>query len=377
MRILILNHEYTPIGGGGAAASATLARQYVRYGHDVIVVTMGYKDLPSNDHIEGVKVYRIDCGRRRKEMASAFEALFWAIKAARFAIAEHDKKAFDATHCHFVMPSGIAGKYLQKKRNVPYFITLHGSDVPGYNKERFRFLHRIVARWWLEIVCNAKNICVPSNSLMELLKLSYDGEKSTIVPYGFESDFFKPKAKIKRILLCSRLVERKSFHIFLKAISDLELSDWEIDIVGDGPMYPLLVKMAEKSLTKVNMLGWIDNSDPQLAEIYGRAMIFVFPSVWENLPISLMEGMSAGCAVICADVAGNPEVLGDCGLMVKPKDEQGMRNAVIELINDPERCNKLGTYARERVEKQFNLRLIAKKYLKLFGCPDNGCSIYN
>ncbi len=370
-RILALCHEYPPIGGGAGAACAALCEEYSRQGHEVVVFTMGFGDLPDGETINGVRVQRIRSGRKRKEMTSAIEALWWARVCWRQVRQEHQRQPFDATHAHFIMPSGLIGMWLARAGGVPFIITPHGSDVPGHNRERLKLAHVLARPWWRDICRRTNMICCPSENIHGLLCSYVDRVNSMVIPNGLDVSRFRPGKKEKRILLCSRLIEQKGFQYFLEAIQDIELPGWHIDIVGDGPMYDRIAKLANSCRTEVTMHGWVDNRDPKLANLYARSMIFVFPSERENLPVSLMEAMSAGCAIITTEASGNPEVIGKTGLLTEAKDREGLRRATLELTSDFDLCRQMGLSAAERVAERFNLPMIAGRYLQTLAVAES------
>lgn len=365
MRILVLCHEYPPIGGGGAAVCFALSKQYALAGHEVTVISMGFDNLQDSEIIDEYKLFRIKCGRIRKEMASPLEALIWSQKCWNLVKKLNGQSSFHVGHAHFIMPAGIIASRARKVFGLPFIITSHGSDVPGYNRERLKLVHIIVKSWWKKICASADYIVSPSESLFNLIKKSTTEFKGKVIPNGFEPGRFKPLKKKKKILLCSRLVERKGFQYFLEAIRYMEPNGWDVDIVGDGPMYKALASLGSQCKIPVNMHGWLDNNDPKLKKLYGQAMIFVFPTEWENFSIALLEAMSSGCAVITTDVGGNSEALGDTGCFVKAKDISELRQAILWLTQDFEMCKNLGQRAAERATKLFNWETISERYLKI------------
>jgi len=364
-RILMLCHEFPPIGGGAAAVCAALAREYAAAGHATTVVTMGFGELAGSQRIAGSRVLRIPCGRKRKEMASPAEALLWVGRAWPIVQRLHQADPFDFAHAHFILPAGAIAERLKRAADVPFIITAHGSDVPGYNRERLKLAHTLVRPWWRRICRRADRLVSPSASLLNMIRRHARGAAGMVIPNGFSPGRFRPLARERRILLCSRLVERKGFHYFLEAIADLDLKGWSVDVVGDGPMRGRLTLLAQACRAPVRMHGWIDNDSPELAELYGRAMIAVLPSEWENFSIALLEAMSAGCAVITTNISGNPEAIGEAGRLVPPRNIAALRQAVVELAADDALCQELGEAARRRAVGLFAWPSIAARYLEV------------
>jgi glycosyltransferase involved in cell wall biosynthesis len=365
LRILVASHEYPPIGGGAGAVCKALAERYVEQGHEVVVVTMALGKAVGSERDNGVAVHRVACGRRRKEMASPWEGLRWAARSGALVRQLHRQCPFDVVHAHFIMPGGIVAQRLWRSDRVPWIVTAHGSDVPGYNRERLRLAHRVARPWWRRICREAATIVSPSTSLLGLIEEQRTLFRGVVIPNGFATTRLQAGAKQKRILLCSRLVRRKGFHHFLAAIEALDLPGWHVDIVGDGPAYDELSRLARGCRTPVTLHGWIDNHDPRLAALYQAAALFVFPSEWENCSIALLEAMSAGCAVITTDSSGNPEVVGDCATLVPVRDVPALRGAIVALTASPRQRRRLGEAAARRVTTEFDWDVIGRRYLML------------
>lgn len=365
MHILVLSHEYPPVGGGAGASCALLSEQYVAAGHDVTVLTMLHGELPRDETINGVRVLRQPCGRKQWEMASPAEGLLWARRAWNVALDLHRQQPFDITHAHFIMPAGIVARWLQRQTGLPYVITPRGSDVPGYNRERLKLAHVLARPWWKRIVHHAARIISPSTSLLELIQARISTDNTCVIPNGVNTTRFQPGGKERRILLCSRLVERKGFQYFLEGLRYVDLLGWQVDIVGSGPYQPQLEKLAKQCRWPITFHGRIDNRDPRLAALYARASIFVFPSERENCPVAILEAMTAGCAVVTTNVTGNPEVLGTTGRLVPPCDAGALSEVIQALIQDEAQCELLGQQARQRVLENFEPQQIAARNLAI------------
>ena len=170
MRILMLNYEFPPLGGGASPVTYEIAKGYAHLGHKVDVVTMGYKGLSKYQKSDKINIYRIPCIRWKKEISSPFEHLTFILSAAIFFGKHLTKTRYDINHTQFILPTGVISLWLKKRYGLPYIITSHGSDVPGYNPDRFRLLHNFTKPLLVTICNNALILTTPSSYLAGLIK---------------------------------------------------------------------------------------------------------------------------------------------------------------------------------------------------------------
>ncbi len=363
----MLNYEFPPLGGGAGPVSLNIAKELVKNGHEVDVVTMGFRGLPKEESIEGVKVYRVPCFRSGKAICMPHEMLSYVISAYFFCKKLLKKNKYDINHTHFIIPTGIVSLLLWKKFKLPYVVTSHGSDVPGFNPDRFVMMHKVVGPIWRKVIVNSRKIITPSDYLKGLIRKSYDWKNITTIPNGIYPEEFKAGNKENKILLVSRLVPRKGFQHFIEAIKDLDIDkEWDINLVGDGSYKKDLQKLAEKYNKKISFTGWIDNKSERMKELYATSSIYVLPSLRENSSIALLEAMSAKMAIITTNVSGCPETVGDAAITVKPESPEEIKKALVKLINDTKYREKMAKKAYERVNKNFSWPIVAKKYIEVF-----------
>jgi glycosyltransferase involved in cell wall biosynthesis len=311
LQVLVVNHEFPPVGGGASAVTYELASGYAKRGHAVSVVTMRYDGLPEHERKDGVEIYRVRCVRRRKDMCTVPEMLTFVISARRFLSRHLRTRTYDINHTHFVVPSGAIALWAKRTFGLPYILTAHGSDVLWYNP-RFRFVYPLVSRAWMQIVREAKIITSPSSALARLIRALNERLPVITIRNGIDPDrFVGTTAKENRILVVSRLVRAKGVQDVLDALRGLELRGWKVDIVGDGPYRRALEQSAVryKLLDYVTFHGWIDHNSDHMLELYSRARIFVSASHRENMSMSLLEALAARCWIVASNVGGTPEVV--------------------------------------------------------------------
>jgi glycosyltransferase involved in cell wall biosynthesis len=255
---------------------------------------------------------------------------------------------------------------IHRHTGLPYVITPHGSDVPGYNPHRLLVVHKFLNPLWKTITRNANQIISSSTALKSLLVKQSPDMKITLIPYGFDVERFNPHAiKQKRILVVTRMLERKGVQYLLKALKGFTV-DYSVHIVGDGPFLPTVQKLANNVGANVKLWGWLDNRSPELKELYETSSIFVFTSEAENFPVALMESMAAGLAIITTKGTGCAEVVGDTAVLVEPRNPEAIRAALKVLATDANLRRKLGQAARKRSEDDFSWAAVARHYLSLY-----------
>ncbi len=367
LRILVLNYEFPPLGGGASSVSYEMAKGFVKLGHNVDVVTMHYKDLPLFEIIDGINVYRIKCLRRKKEICKTHEMFSFIITAWMFLRKFMKGKRYDVCHCHFIIPTGLLALWVKKKFQLDYVITSHGSDLPGYNPDRFRFQHKFTKPILRTICKNAKQVCSPSLYLASLIKEKIGHNNIKHLPNGIDLENFKldlSKRKKNIILTTGRLLKRKGYHTLIKAVHDVELP-FEVHIAGDGPYRKSLEGMAKRSKTKIIFHGWVEKGSEKILDLYEKASIFVLPSSKENASISLLEGMAAKTVVITTNVSGCPETIGNAGFLINYDDDVRLREILLVLSKDTAIIKEFSNKAYKRLIDNFSWDKIIPDYIKV------------
>jgi len=365
MKILMLNHEFPPVGGGASPISFELSKQLVKMGHSVDVVTMRYRDLPRFETVDGVNIYRTPAIRKRPDICYTHELVTYLPGALIKTIRLAKREKHDIIHCHFIVPGGPLAWITSKLTGIPFLITCHGSDVPGYNPDRFKVMHKALLPSWRFLVRRTQLLTSPSESLKQLILKSCKDTRITVIPNGIYTERFGKGPKEKSILMCSRILPRKGFQYTIEAVKNIEL-DWQVHVVGEGPYLPELKKLAEGSKTPIKFWGWLDNNDPRFYQLFSKSAIFVFPSEAENFPSVLLEALASGMAIITSTAGGCPEVVGKAGLLVEPRDAEGIRKMLTKLIDSDQLRQQLGKQALERARQQFDWENIAQQYLNCY-----------
>jgi glycosyltransferase involved in cell wall biosynthesis len=363
LRILMLNFEYPPLGGGAAPVTRGLARALLGRGHQVDVVAMGYHGLPREENDGGVQVFRVPGLRSRLELSHVHELATYLWSGLRKAKALSSGSAYDVCHCHFIIPTGIIPYILRASGSFPpYVITSHGSDVPGFNPDRFTLLHRMTPPLLRRVLRRSSGVIVPSAALERLIRMQFaaDTPSLTQIPNGVTLDQFTRRPKESRILVATRLFERKGVHHLIAALANIAGHGHTLEVAGDGPERTALAQRARQAGVPARFHGWLPPES--LYPLFERSRIFVLASISDNFPVSLLEAMAARCAIITTRAGGCPEVVGDAGLVVEPGDVEGLRQALNRLIGQPTFAAEMGERAARRAREHFAWPAIASRH---------------
>ncbi|HET9440603.1 MAG TPA: glycosyltransferase family 4 protein [Longimicrobiales bacterium] len=279
----------------------------------------------------------------------------------------------DVVHSHeFVM--AVYGAAAAKRLGVPHVITMHGSQTMT---ERYR--RRAALRWAFRR--SRATIAVSEDTRRHLeSSLGIRAGIVDVIPNGIP-DRPGNRSAIRQdlsvgpdeVLLLSvgSLSPRKAHVLLIEALALLEQRGeklpWRLAIVGDGPERPLLEKkMQEAGLEKrIHLLG----KRTDIPDLQAAADIFVLPSLWEGLPLALLEGMFGGNAIVASNISGIPEAVehGTHGLLTPPGDPVALADAIGTLLRNPDTRIRMAEAARERARNSFTIDVMTSAYERLYG----------
>ena len=375
MNILILNYEFPPMGGGAGKATYNLAAELARLGHQVDVLTSKIKGQPATEKLDGFTVYRVmswrkgihDCGFR-----GAFTyVLFAIIKFLRLT----QKNKYDAIHYFFGLPTGFLSLLPGPHKKIPYFISLRGSDVPGYDKynKSLQKVHQLLIPLTRKIWKDAEQVIALSESLKDTALMTAPSQKIHVIPNGVDPLFLIPrpfqdkKRNGFRMITVARLVERKGIQDVLKALAQLQDSDISLLIVGTGNYESRLKKLCE-DLSLQNVVSFYGCCRPQkLPELLIQHDVFILTSLAESFGTAFIEAMACGLPIIGSNTGGISDFVGEeNGILIHPRDIGQIKQAIITLKKSHHLRIHMQLANRKKIIENYSWENVAKQHIELY-----------
>lgn len=371
MRILVVSHEYPPIGGGGANACFFLSKEFAKAGNDVEIVTVAYGDDKKLEKSCGVTIHRLDSKRKNKEHCSFGEMLDYLMKALSYTKELQRQEPFDICFVFFGIPSGPIGYSLKKRFGLPYVIRFGGGDVPGF-QDRFKVVYKLLGPAVRRIWDYADGLVANSQGLKRLALYFYDKNEFKVICNGIDTDFFCPGKEDRgekncvRILFVSRLIERKGLQYVIPMLKDIQREankEIRLVVVGDGPYRSTLEEIAVQSNVTdlIEFAGQKDKAD--IVKYYQQSDIFILPSKKEGMPNVVLEAMACGLPIVMTPCQGSEELIDGNGIVSAIED---FPSNILRIINSDDMLETMGKRSIEMAENIFSWNRTANEYIKLF-----------
>lgn len=367
MRILLINYEYPPLGGGAGNATHHLARQMTNSGHQVTVMTSRFGDLPHREQIEGFTVIRIPALRKAADRSNPLEMVSFMLSSMAFMLKL--RRQFDYSIAFFGIPGAPAAWVLKMIDRVPYLVSLRGGDVPGFQPYDLKHFHRLTRPLIRYLWKHAAEVVANSRGLALLAQQTAPHRDIKVIPNGVDTDFFTPAPvlPLNRWMFAGRLREQKGLHFLIEAVALLtpdERRDLKITVVGDGPWREKFLALAEqlRVCSHFEFVGWV--SRPDLLAYYQAHGGFILPSLDEGMPNVLLEAMACGLPVIATRIAGNEELVNGNGWLVQAASAQEISDALRAALADLEQLRDMGRTSRT-LAAGYSWQQVTQRYLEL------------
>jgi glycosyltransferase involved in cell wall biosynthesis len=255
---------------------------------------------------------------------------------------------------------------------IPVIVHMHGSNfhqfyesLPGFGQRALRHvLNR--ARYVIVLGDNWRDFLISS--------IGVSPQKIAVIFNGVPRprDIGRPEpegADPIRIVFLGQLGERKGVPELLAAFQSpgLLARHWTATIAGDGAVTETRTAVAKIGLKdRIAIPGWVDRD--AASELLRRADIFVLPSHFEAMPISILEALAHGVPVIATPVGAIPEFLTDglTAILVPPGAPDKLAEAIARLADDANERRRLGAAGNQVFYDKFDIGVAADRILALY-----------
>ncbi|MDP4011857.1 MAG: glycosyltransferase family 4 protein [Candidatus Roizmanbacteria bacterium] len=280
----------------------------------------------------------------------------------------------DIIHVHHAYPLSWSARFVKSTYQIPYVITVHGSELPTAQKDK-----RYIALT-MDALRKAKKI-IPNSAYTKDWAIDVFGNEfqknMRVIPGGVDIKQFKKvnTDKItselnlsgkKTVLFAGKLTKYKGVEYLIKAAKKIH---GDVVISGDGPEKKNLLKIiTDEHITNVHFVGHVDSTE-RLVELYSMADVFVAPSVWdEPLGLVVLEAMATETPVVVTRKGGIPLAVkdGKNGFFIRSRNATDIALKVNKLLDDDNLRKKMGATARTIAVERFAWPLIAEKFISIY-----------
>lgn len=285
--------------------------------------------------------------------------------------------------------AGFYGRWAARKCSLPVVVhTLHGIHYLHYRNKALKLFYICLEKMFSRLTDAVIFVCDSDKERGRRFGL-VPQDKSFVIKNGIDFSVLEsyPAAAEERLGLeeklgtdlsgpvigtVARLHRQKGIPDFLIAAQRMtsEIPGLKVLIVGGGPLNEKLEEMRKRLGLEetVHFLG----ERKEAFRLIALLDVFVLPSLWEGLPYSLMEAAALERPVVASAVDGIKELINDglTGVLVPPRSPERIAAAVLELLRDKEKAQRMGSELKKDIESRYSLHRMVREteslYLKLY-----------
>jgi glycosyltransferase involved in cell wall biosynthesis len=367
MKILHLTKKYPDALGGDAVVVANLELQQEKQGMEVFILTHNCPGIANKHNIRkfGVPlpVYQLDTITAKRLLA----LLALPVAGYRYLKEIHP----DIVHSH--SPElGFGISLPARALGIPVVNTCHGVPLTDTS---LPLLKRYAEIFFLKYSGFARITTVDRMSVMTLQRHGIPNVE--YIPNGVDPAFWKREQGVSTgknptttFLFVGRLEEQKGLRYLIGAAGQLHADgkEFSVQLVGDGSQRPHLEQLVDALGlgSRVRFFGRLGLDE--LRDAYNHADIFVLPSVWEGMPLTLLEAWASGLPVIITNVGNIPEICVDRenAWIIEPGNALDLHDAMRALSESEELRNRLGRNGLMTVLEKYSWSSVAQKVAHLY-----------
>ncbi|MBF0342450.1 MAG: glycosyltransferase family 4 protein [Magnetococcales bacterium] len=373
MKILLVNYEYPPAGGGAGRATRQLALELVRLGCRVEVLASRGKEPLECFPEPGLRIRLLSTHRKSVHETGPLAMVEFLIKSSIHLRQSARDQDVDLIMYFFSIPTGLA-TFLAPPA-TPWLVSLRGGDIPDFNPGEYRLFHALLKRANRSILRSAHAVVANSLSLAQAASRLEPGLQPLVIPNGVDAVAFSPPNREKplptlplQLLLVSRLNYLKGVQYLLDALAQLPQGLFALTIIGTG-FHETSLKAQCARLGLENQVRFLGSMEQQeLTGHYQAADLFVLPSFGDSCSNTILEAMACGLPIVAARSGGTTELVeeGIHGFLANPQDTPSLMTTLMRFVADPTLCLTMGNRNRDWMVEKYAWSAVARQHLRLF-----------
>jgi glycogen(starch) synthase len=363
VRLLFWSELFWPYIGGAEVWGVRLALALRERDYEILVVTShDYLDLPDEAECEGVPVHRFPF-----RAALAQRNIERLIEARQRLTKLKLDFAPDLVHIHNIGPSSLFHLHTAATPPVPLSVTMRQQIVAGQIAGCDSILGQVLrAADWV-VGCSAAVLEQGRQWAPEIIP------RSSVIFNAPDTPSLPPAPlpiELPRLLYLGRLIPHKGADLALTAFASVfeRFPQARLTIAGEGPERPRLEEQAV-ALGLKDVVEFTGRVSPEhVPAIINSATVMIIPSWREGLPWVAMEAAHMARPIVATSVGGLPDVIVDrrTGLLVEPGSSGAIAEAVVWLLDHPEKAVQIGNNARLQAQNAFTWTGYVKAYDDLY-----------
>ncbi|MDP8245114.1 MAG: glycosyltransferase [Candidatus Hinthialibacter antarcticus] len=368
MRILALNYEFPPIGGGGGSAHRNLIQEWAAMDDVELTLIAPSVETQTVDLSERARLLLYAFPKRDMRYWRRGEVLRFLWRFHQLVRAHLREHSYDLIHAFFGFPTGLLAYRLCG--DTPYIVSVRGSDVPGYN-QRFGLDYIVLKPLLQRIYSNAAAVVANSDGLKHLYENAFPHLSASVIPNGIDMDAFHPVEREwdgpLSLISVGRMIPRKGFDVLLRACAVLHQDKipFQSHLVGDGPEEANLKTLADELGVSDRVIFHGGLTREQIAALLPRCHAFVLPSYAEGMANAALEAMACGLPLLLTDVGGSRELIDGNGAIVPCGEVGALAEHLRNWLSAPNLLEQMGRRSRERAQ-HFSWNAAAQMYRDLY-----------
>jgi len=350
--------------GGGESHVLELVEELNKEYYESIVLSFTYGPMVDRLKSMGIKTYVIETER-------PFDFRKWR-KVTEILKSER----IDIVHAHGTRANSNTYSSA-KKLGIPVVYTVHGWSFHPDQGFLLKGL-RILGEKFL-VDKSELTICVSDNNLIDASK-EFPMKRAEVVKYGINLKKFNPALSFpdiraefgidKDTVVIGYVVRMTKQKDPLTLVHAIALIPSHLNVkflfIGDGELKESAIKLA-KELNVSSKIQFVDFRQ-DVPSILNGIDVYCLPSLWEGLPIGMLEAMAMGRAVVVTAIDGAKEVIKNMenGILVPVQDPEKLAEALILLIDNPELRKKIGENAAATILSDFNVSKMTRKVESIY-----------